>query len=151
MVFPELSWDLTGKYAVFSVLSIIHGEKDKEKKAVIFVDRRAMSCNLCDGTSIKICDLEPRPRSSDHARVPLHYEGYHAHPYFQSLISDSEIRFLVYSATTNHASNSSIIQGKDAGSDQDKNTSHWGTNNTWTPSHLGTNDIFHKEEHVSMV
>ncbi|KAJ6360245.1 hypothetical protein OIU77_004280 [Salix suchowensis] len=87
MVFPELTWNFINKNAVFSVLSIIQGEKDEEKKAVIFVDGRAMSYNLCDGTSIKICDLEPRPRHSDFARVPWHYEGCQAYAYFQSLVS----------------------------------------------------------------
>ncbi|KAL9341951.1 hypothetical protein Peur_065276 [Populus x canadensis] len=87
MMFPELTWNFMNKHAVFSVLSIIQGEKDEEKKVVIFVDGRAMSYNLCDGTSIKICDLKPRPGRSDIARVPWRYEGCHAHPYFQSLVS----------------------------------------------------------------
>ncbi|KAB5529618.1 hypothetical protein DKX38_019699 [Salix brachista] len=87
MVFPELTWNFINKNAVFSVLSIIQGEKDEEKKAVIFVDGRVMSYNLCDGTSIKICDLEPIPGHSDFARVTWHYEGCQAYAYFQSLVS----------------------------------------------------------------
>ncbi|CAK7339005.1 unnamed protein product [Dovyalis caffra] len=73
-----------------SVLSVIRTEKEEESMLVLLMDGgRVVSYNTCDGTSNKLCDLEPRTEIENNSGK-LDYNGRDVYQYFETLISFPE-------------------------------------------------------------
>ncbi|CAK7339006.1 unnamed protein product [Dovyalis caffra] len=73
-----------------SVLSVIRTEKEEELMLVLLMDGgRVVSYNACDGTSNKLCDLEPRTEIENNSGK-LDYNGRDAYQYFETLFSFPE-------------------------------------------------------------
>ncbi|KAK9287142.1 hypothetical protein L1049_015553 [Liquidambar formosana] len=80
--FPETIWNLDAQYEVCSLLGIVRAEKEEESILVLFVSGKAISFNLNDKTSKKLCDLMPCPSA---AGLALDYEWLGVYQYVDTI------------------------------------------------------------------
>ncbi|XVE62455.1 hypothetical protein DITRI_Ditri06bG0119400 [Diplodiscus trichospermus] len=65
-----------------SALCVIRSDKEEVSKVVVFVNGKAISYNLNDGTLTSLCDLEPCQKIYSH---PSNYEAFNVYQYFETL------------------------------------------------------------------
>lgn len=65
-----------------SALCVIRSKIDEVSTVVVFVNGKAISYDLHDGTLTKLCDLEPCPKIHGHQS---NYEAFHVYQYFETL------------------------------------------------------------------
>ncbi|XVF30676.1 hypothetical protein REPUB_Repub16aG0078900 [Reevesia pubescens] len=81
--FPEINLypEDEGGYQV-STLCVVRSYRDEVSKVVVFVNGKAISYDLNNGTLTRLCDLEPCPKIYG---PPSNYEAFNVYQYFETL------------------------------------------------------------------
>ncbi|XVF56763.1 hypothetical protein PTKIN_Ptkin06aG0145800 [Pterospermum kingtungense] len=64
-----------------SALYVIQSDKEEVSEVVVFVNGKAVSYGLNDGTLRRLCDLEPCPKIYSY---PSSYEAFNVYQYFET-------------------------------------------------------------------